>query len=811
MKIETKLHTVFILVGPSMCGKSTFARQFQLALDEQLHKVGVPGVVKVISSDAERQSLYSHGSLHRYSGLMSEASEAAFKVLMAKFEAAIMFPINSEFVIIDTTGMNDQFRKEVKKIADKHEYRTELVTFEYTNKSYASESTPAEKLVVDSSAARFKQKVLPNLGRKEHDGNIRIRERDPNHWFGIEVEIEDLDIYAKSHLYLPLHEELVVIGDIHEHVTAFQTLDMQLMKSRDSNATSPKEVLVGDYLDKGGNTEDTIIVIENFVEQGGIIVHGNHESYAVKRIKGEIKNPDLELEAKYMSSLKVLLKDPGLAARVVNLFDNHSVPFLKVIGRDVRTVYVTHAPCENKYLGKMSSDALKAQRNLFGRRDKDYREAYKFIFEEAVGNHPLHVFGHVAHNANKLEFRNKIFLDTGAVYGGKLTAFVYKNNRYGFYEVKTESLVEHQKELQSNLTVPINAPERPFSIYDYKLSPDDMKFLNRTLKNGIKYISGTMAPAPSTDTQIESLEAGLDYFNSRGVQFVVIEPKFMGSRCQAYLYKKDPSKSFLVSRNGFKIRMTEQLQTMLDNIPKQLDDLGFEWEDELILDGELEPWTTLGRGLVEEQFKAYEGLVHYELSTLAQDEEFNNLDFKQKIDAQGLLENDLKTFSDTLDIYAQDGEPFYSPFAILKCDGKVTNTQIELAQSFFSVSTYDALTIDVTDPEEIQLAKEFFEKVTVEKNMEGVVIKPLTLNDEIAPYMKVRNENYLTLVYGYDYKRRYEALCKQKRVGGKLKVSIKEHELAMKMLSADNGPAMTELIVKMISQLNQEKELDPRL
>ena len=93
----------------------------------------------------------------------------------------------------------------------------------------------------------------------------------------------------------------------------------------------------------------------------------------------------------------------------------------------------------------------------------------------------------------------------------------------------------------------------------------------------------------------------------------------------------------------------------------------------------------------------------------------------------------------------------------------------------------------------------------------GVVIKPLAGPEDVAPYMKVRNENYLTLVYGFDYKRRYEALCKQKRVGGKLKVSIKEFELATKMLSADNGPAMTELIVKMISQLNQEKEMDPRL
>jgi len=806
MKIETKLHTVFILVGPSMCGKSTFSHQLQLALGEEMAKAGLGAscAIPIISSDSERESLYGHKNLHRYSPLMAEASEAAFKVLMAKLEAAIMFPVNSEFVIVDTTGMNDEFRKKVRTLAETNEYRTELVTFEYTNKSYSSESTPEEKLVVDSSAARFKQHVLPNLGRKEHDGNIRIRERDPKYWADIEVEIKDLDVYAKSSLYLTSNKELNIIGDTHEHVKGLTEMLEKLPKDSIN-------VLVGDYLDKGNDTENMLRLVSKFVDEGGRIIHGNHESYAVKRIKGEIKNPDLELEAKYMSSLKVLLERPDLAAVLVDLFDNHSTPFLKVFGRDIRTVYVTHAPCENKYLGKLSNDALKAQRNLFGRRDKDYREAYKFIFDQAVRNHPIHVFGHVAHNAGKIEFRNKIFLDTGAVYGNKLTAFSYKNNRYVYVDVKTESLVEHQKELKSDLTVPIGLKERPFSIYDYKLSPDDMKFLNRTLKNGIKYISGTMAPAPSTEGKIESLEAGLKYFKDKGVDQVAIQPKYMGSRCQAYLYHGQPEKCFLVSRNGFKIRMTEELTVMLQKLLAEYEEKFLPNSfDELILDGELLPWTTLGNGLVEEQFKAYEGLVHYELSTLAQDEEFAKLDFKQKIDAQDLLENDLKTFSDTLNLYSATGEPYYKPFAILKIDGNVF-TRVEQADSFDEVNGDDWLVIDLDDESQLQMAENFFKELTVEHGMEGVVIKPLAGPEDVAPYMKVRNENYLTLVYGFDYKRRYEALCKQKRVGGKLKVSIKEFELATKMLSADNGPAMTELIVKMISQLNQEKEMDPRL
>ena len=806
MKIETKLHTVFILVGPSMCGKSTFASEFQWALQAEFRKAGIGAVsrVETISSDAERQLLNATKPLHRYSPLMAESSEAAFQVLMAKYKAALMFPIKSEFVIIDTTGMNDTFRKEIKAIANEHEYRTELITFEYANYQYWSESNLEEKRVVEMSAKRFKQTVLPNLGRKDHDGGIRVRERDPLKWRNLEVEIADLDLYAKSHLFLSNETQLNIIGDVHEHVEALGDL---LEKLPDGSIN----VLVGDYIDKGNNTAAAIKRVRNFVDTGGLVVHGNHESYAVKRIKGLIKNPDLELEAKYMTSLDVLLKDPELAAELVDLYDNHSLPFLKVMGSRVRTVYVTHAPCENKYLGKMSNNALKAQRNLYGSRELDYREAYKFIFEQAVGNHPLHIFGHVAHSAEKLEFRNKIFLDTGAAYGNKLTAFCYKDNRYWFESVKTESIVSRPKELESFLTTPMKGPEKKFSIYDYNLSPEDQRFLKRALSNGIQYISGTMAPAPSTSTEIESLEAGLNYFKKLGVQAVVLQPKYMGSRCQAYLYRGELEKCFLVSRNGFKIRMTEDLLEMTKELLED-QEKNAAWGTSLILDGELLPWTTLGLSLVEEQFKAYEELVRYEIDVLDSDSEFAKLEFRQKPNIE-TAKAELKTFSETLALYSGEGKPYFKPFGILKVDDKVKDVG-DLTASFSMVNEdgYEILWFD--QEHHLDIAKSFFNKLTVEGGMEGVVIKPIldpSLEGVVAPYMKVRNENYLTLVYGYNYKRRYEALCNQKRVGGKLKVSIKEHELATKMLSADNGPAMTELIVKMIAQLNQEKTLDPRL
>lgn len=54
-----------------------------------------------------------------------------------------------------------------------------------------------------------------------------------------------------------------------------------------------------------------------------------------------------------------------------------------------------------------------------------------------------------------------------------------------------------------------------------------------------------------------------------------------------------------------------------------------------------------------------------------------------------------------------------------------------------------------------------------------------------APYMKVRNPDYLTIIYGYDYRfpHKYKKLLKQKSIGQKLKTSITEYALGQEMLS----------------------------
>ncbi|WP_337235420.1 hypothetical protein, partial [Salmonella enterica] len=76
------------------------------------------------------------------------------------------------------------------------------------------------------------------------------------------------------------------------------------------------------------------------------------------------------------------------------------------------------------------------------------------------------------------------------------------------------------------------------------------------LNGRAQFVSGTMAPAPASGRDLESLDKAIAVFAEGDVEKVIAQPKYMGSRCQAYLNMENPEQSFFVSRNGLEIRPT---------------------------------------------------------------------------------------------------------------------------------------------------------------------------------------------------------------------------------------------------------------
>jgi predicted kinase len=816
MHIKAPVHTVFLLVGPSLSGKSTFAAK--LAEKLKTYATNTSGLsinASVLSSDAYRYELLGNPSTPRHGPSMLEVSTQAFKRLMTDFENVTSFPVNHDFVIVDTTGLNQGFREAIVTKARENEYQIHLVTFEY-DKLLALEGVPDNhKKVVGQQVNRMKREVLPSIKRSLYNASTKIRQRNQDWWGSLVVEIPNLQLLDKCYQAVGEDQPVAVIGDSHEHVEALT----QMVTLLEEKYPGVKIVHVGDYLDKGRQTEAMVNYAHARAKKGDIFVHGNHENYAVKRLRGELneKSIDPELEKTYMTSVPVLLERTDLAEKVLDIWDNHSVPFLVIQSYFQRTLFITHAPCKNKVLGKLSNFALKDQRNLYTKdRDADYRTSYPFVFDEAEVCHPFHIFGHVAHSAPKMIYKNKVFLDTGAVYGNKLSAFVIVNNDWNIEQIQTTAL-DTSKTLEKNATTPI-VPDREFSIKDYNLSEEDHRFVRRVIRNNVQFLSGTMAPSPSWDGQLEPLSSALEYYRKRGITDLIIEPKYMGSRAQFYLFRGKPEESYVTSRNGFKISedycpgISALVASELTKFEAN-EKLG-EWQS-MIIDGELMPWGALGGYLIENEFGAYHALIDYELNQLSDDvyTNFAPNTFPVKVDVEA-RSTDLALFKENLDLYTASGELSFKPFKVLRIDADSSVLYKSEAEMFPKITDDEYLIINSTDDSSLEAATLFFNSITVDKKMEGVVVKPIRLSEaelaRIVPYMKVRNENYLTLMYGYDYKQRYEQLVSEKNISGKTNMSLTEWELGRSMLTAE-GDYHKELVVKMISNISKEKALDPRL
>lgn len=98
-------------------------------------------------------------------------------------------------------------------------------------------------------------------------------------------------------------------------------------------------------------------------------------------------------------------------------------------------------------------------------------------------------------------------------------------------------------------------------------------------------------------------------------------------------------------------------------------------------------------------------------------------------------------------------------------------------------------------------------------------MKPEIQKQGVAPFLKIRNIEYLTLIYGFTYRsqQQYQQLIKGKNTFHKLRASIREYELArellkipMKDLTAENNDYLN-LLTNLLFEMDKEVTFDPRL
>lgn len=394
--------------------------------------------------------------------------------------------------------------------------------------------------------------------------------------------------------------------------------------------------------------------------------------------------------------------------------------------------------------------------------------------------------------------------------------------------------------------------------------------IKRLKYDGIQYVSGTVAPAESDhDTNdIESLPKALTYFVDKGVETVHIQPKWMGSRCQLYMFKDEPEKNFAVSRNGFKIRGVDLSQVFNDYsfMFDQIRNVDHNKEiKSFILDGELIPWNAIGAGLIEREFSGFMEAASSELEFL----ETNGLnEIRSKVGdsdeyseftadvASGLSKKELQkkypryeTYANFSAITSYDFEQEHSDLsaydAQLKLYGATKSIEfkafdilrVEYADGTFNVdddwmkntymkyllvNLYNRVPEEryglVVPPTAVNSIREYMDTL-VGNGYEGIMIKPVFPGETDAVHcMKVRNKEYLRIIYGYDYQRpeKLTELVRKKRVGKKRKLSHHEYFLGKKMLkldwnSVDFDEQYDTITKDLLFQIEEEATLDNRL
>ena len=202
-----------------------------------------------------------------------------------------------------------------------------------------------------------------------------------------------------------MSERIFAIGDIHGCRGSLERLLKILLT--DINQKNDMVVFVGDYIDRGADSKGTVETIIRFTESHPrtVCLRGNHEQMLLDYLKGDDRllyliNGGLRTLEEYgVSSKKAGLE--SIPERHRLFFENLLYTF-----ETERYIFVHAGLNPNTPLERQSPHDLLWIRERF---------IYSSIpFEKTV------VFGHTPFAEPLLE-ADKIGIDTGAVYGGKLT------------------------------------------------------------------------------------------------------------------------------------------------------------------------------------------------------------------------------------------------------------------------------------------------------------------------------------------------------------------------------------------------------
>ncbi|HKV09222.1 MAG TPA: AAA family ATPase [Thermoanaerobaculia bacterium] len=541
MKLRIPELSLVLLIGPSGAGKSTFARQHFLPTE-------------VVSSDACRALVADDEN-------DQSATADAFDVvhLIASRRLA-----RGRLTVIDATNVRRDARKPLIELARERYVQVVAIVFDLPEEILAERNRQrADRRLPEHVAPQQRWQLLQSLPGLQSEGFREI--------YALRSPTEVDAAVVERHRLRPNRRfdrgPFDLIGDIHGCADELEELLARLGYARDEagvfrHPARRKVVFLGDLVDRGPRVPDVLRIAMGMVAaRTALAVPGNHDVKLVRWLTGRSVRLAHGLER---SAEQLDRESPDFRERAARFLDG--LPSHLVL--DGGRLVAAHAGMKEEMQGR--STGRVRQFALYGDTTGEVDEfglPVRLNWAASYRGSALVAYGHTP-VAEPEWLHNTINLDTGCVFGGRLTALRYP-------ERELVSVPARRAYVET---------KRPF------------------LEPPVPETPPWLAPLPPAAVPLDHPAQAFAELRKRGIERAVCEELHGGSRAVVVVCRDEETarrrfgltgEGLAVNRAGRRLFEGKLERQLLARVREALDRSGF-WEtlqtDWVFLDGDLLPW-----------------------------------------------------------------------------------------------------------------------------------------------------------------------------------------------------------------------------
>lgn len=766
-----------LMMGASSSGKSTFARRHFKATE-------------IVSSDACRAMVSDDEN-------SMPATPDAFD--LARFIVGKRLK-NGLMTVVDATNVQEEARKDWVRLAREYHVLPVVIVM----------NTP-EKVCVERNAARTDRSmgkhVIPQQVSQLRRSLRKLKFEGFRYIFELDGNV-DVDGIIRDPLYnnkKDLHGPFDIIGDVHgchdELVALLTALGYEDSTGLWRHPQGRQPVFVGDLVDRGPQTPEVLRLVMSLVEAGlGWCVPGNHDVKLLRWLNGK----DVQLKHGLQESVDQLSMEPAAFRERVRCFLDRLVSHYVFDGG---RLVVAHAGLREEMQGRGSG--VVREFCLYGETTGETDEfglPVRYNWASEYRGKAMVVYGHTP--VPEAEWLNgTIDIDTGCVFGGRLTALRYPEKKLVSVPA-ARMYATPARPLERPAATGLSLQQEDDDVLDIaglggKMIVETRFGNNVTIRqeNAIAaleamsrfsinpkwliYLPPTMSPSETSTREgyLEYPMEAFDYYRSLGLEKVICEEKHMGSRAVVVLGKDEAAinRRFGITGEGIGVIYTRTgrawfpdaapEQALLRRLNAALFSSGFYERfdtDWVCLDAELMPWSAKAQSLLVGQYGAVGSAGRHALAAVVDALRRSPADVGALVEKYTARQGQVASFISAYRGYCWPVRSLddyrLAPFHILATEGRTWTDQTHewhmetIAQSCASDAVFVATpykVVDLSDAASIDAAEQWWLSLTA-KGGEGMVVKPWTFlhgngKGRVQPAIKIRGREYLRIIYGPEY------------------------------------------------------------